>query len=69
MPEAFHLTPEELATYVDGHSNAPTLNRLILHLADCDACFHELVALVVLMRNVANTHGRDPPRCDPSLEP
>ncbi len=45
--------PEDLATYMDGGAIQPQWTRIVNHLAACDACFGELVAILRLMKNQA----------------
>jgi anti-sigma factor RsiW len=50
MARSSHLSPEELATYVDGRAPRSEWKRMIGHLATCDACFRELVTVVRMVR-------------------
>ena len=55
-----HLSPEELATYHDGRTTRPEWKRMVGHLATCDACFRELVAVLRLMKNQPSGPGEAP---------
>ena len=44
-----HLTPEDFATYIDGRTSQPEWKRIVGHLATCDGCFRELVAIMPLL--------------------
>ncbi len=47
-----HLSPEELATYIDGRPSQPVLRRrIVAQLATCDDCFGELLAILRLMKH------------------
>ncbi len=52
-----HLTPEEFATYVDGRTSQPQWNRIVGHLAVCDECLGELLAILRLMRSRSGEAG------------
>ncbi len=60
MPLGSHLSPEALATYIDGRTTRPERQRVIGHLAVCDACFRELLAILHLMKNQPSA-AHDPP--------
>ena len=55
-----HLSPEELATYLDGRTTRTEWKRMVGHLATCDTCFRELVAVLQLMKNQPSG-PREPP--------
>jgi hypothetical protein len=57
MAPGFHLSPEELASYIDGHASRPEWKRIVGHLATCDDCFRELVAVLQLMKNQPGAPG------------
>lgn len=59
MAPGSHLSPEEFATYVDGRASQPEWKRVVGHLAVCDACFRELLAILRLMKAQPGT-ARDP---------
>ncbi len=46
-----HIAPEELAAYVDGRAGSPEWDRMTSHLATCQACLRELLAVVRLLRH------------------
>jgi anti-sigma factor RsiW len=46
-----HLSPEELAAYLDRRASRPDWKRITGHLATCDTCFRELLAVMRLMRD------------------
>jgi hypothetical protein len=60
MAPGSHLTPEELAIYIDGATSRPERRRAVGHLATCDICFGELLAILRLMKNQPGEAG-DPP--------
>lgn len=45
-----HASAEELAAYIDGKVGPDEWNRLVAHLATCEACFRDLVAIMKLMK-------------------
>ena len=45
-----HLSPGDVAAYVDGALAPPERSRVEAHLADCHACRSELVAVTRLLR-------------------
>jgi anti-sigma factor RsiW len=45
-----HASAEELAAYIDGKVGPDEWNRLVTHLATCEACFRDLVAIMKLMK-------------------
>ena len=50
QPENAHLTPEELAAYLDGDLQAGERARIEAHLADCQACLDEVAVIDRLAR-------------------
>ncbi len=52
-----HPSPEELAAYIEARVERATWKRIVGHLATCDACFRELVAILRLTK----TSSRDRP--------
>jgi anti-sigma factor RsiW len=60
MAPRFHLSPEELASYIDGRASRPEWKRIVGHLATCDACFRELAAVLQLMKNQRSAPGEPP---------
>jgi predicted anti-sigma-YlaC factor YlaD len=46
-----HIAPEELAAYVDGRAESSEWDRMTSHLATCQACLREMLAVVRLLRN------------------
>ena len=51
-----HLSPGDVAAYVDGVLPPPERSRVEAHLADCDACRTELVAVARLPRARRRRH-------------
>ena len=45
-----HLSPEEMAAYLDRRPEVPGKNRLETHLAHCDACLADVIAAVRVLR-------------------
>lgn len=45
-----HLSPEELTAYVDSQVERVAWKRIVGHLAACDTCFRELVAIIRLTK-------------------
>jgi anti-sigma factor RsiW len=48
--DSAHLSAEDLAVFVDGTSSAALQSRVEVHLADCEECRAEAVAVSRLMR-------------------
>jgi hypothetical protein len=46
-----HIAPEELAAYVDSCAESTEWDRMTSHLATCQTCLRELLAVVRLLRN------------------
>jgi anti-sigma factor RsiW len=53
-----HLDSHEVATYLTGAADPATRSRIEAHLADCEDCTAELVAVRRLHRPAAPTGGR-----------
>ncbi len=50
MVPGSHLSPEDLAVYIDGRTSRPEWKRVVGHLATCDACFRELLTILRFMK-------------------
>ena len=60
MAPGSHVTPEALVIYIDGATSRPEWKRAVGHLATCDTCFRELLAILRLMKSRHSEAG-DPP--------